>query len=210
MSSGGERWRGSRERGIVTAEPLPTAEAGAATLGVLLAEAAHLTPEARTRLLALEEGRHPPLEGLRTALGPELDVDTPLGAARIALGGPDPDDAHLAAGLDSAYRALTSPRIVRGTITADRIAGARDGGPIRTREHEPLMLLVLADNRTDASVEFSAESHGEGFGGVVEAGRTGSSLLDLGTMPAGSYLVPLLLVANGRPTTVDLPIECSP
>jgi hypothetical protein len=28
-------------------------------------------------------------------------------------------------------------------------------------------------------------------------------------MPPGKYLVPLLLVAGGRPHTLDLPIECA-
>jgi len=193
----------------VTGEPLRADDEAPATLGSLLCDTAQLDGAARVRLLALEEGRHPPLDDLRAVLGDDLDIDAPLAAARIALGGGAPDVAHLAAALDSAYRALASPRIVRATITPDRVSGARDGGPIRVREEESLVLLVLADNRTDAAVGFSAESHGEGFGGFVEAHRTGSSLLDLGAMPPGTYLVPLLIVAGGRPVTVDLPIECS-
>ena len=193
----------------MTAEPLPANDAAPATLGALLCDTANIDAPVRRRLLTLEDGRHPPLDELRAALGDDLDIEAPLAAARVALGGGAPDDAHLAAALDSAYRALASPRVVRATITADRISGARDGGPIRVREDASLVLLVLVDNRTDATLEFSAESHGEGFGGFVEAHRTGSSLLDLGVMPPGKYLVPLLIVAGGRPTTVDLPIECS-
>ena len=193
----------------MTGGSLPADDEAPATLGTLLCDTAQVDASARVRLSALEEGRHPPLDALRAALGDGLDIDAPLAAARIALGGSSPDDAHLAAALDSAYRALASPRIVRATITPDRISGARDSGPIRVREDASLVLLVLADNRTDATIEFSAESHGEGFGGFVEAHRTGSSLLDLGAMPPGTYLVSLLVVAGGRPTTVDLPIECS-
>ena len=191
----------------MTAEPASNADDGQATLGAMLAESAGLDADARSRLLALEDGRHPSLGDLRAALG-EIDLETPLTLARVALG-PSSDDAHLAAALDAAYRSLASPRIVRAAITAERISGTRDDAPIRVREDESLWLLVVADNRTDASAEFSAESHGEGFGGFVEAGRTGSSLLELGTMPVGKYLVPVMLVADGRPTTVDLPIECS-
>lgn len=193
----------------MTGVPLPSHDGEPATLGSLLCDLAQLDAAARGLLLALEAGRHPPLDDLRAALGDDLDLDISIAAARVALGAGPLDDAHLSAALDSAYRALSSPRIVRAAITPDRLSSARDGGPIRTREEAALVLLVLADNRTDATVEFSAESHGEGFGGFVEARRTGSSLLDLGTMPAGTYLVPLTIVADGRPTTVDLPIECS-
>ncbi len=193
----------------MTADALPADDVAPATLGALLCDTANIDAPVRRRLLTLEDGRHPPLEDLRAVLGDDLDIEAPLAAARVALGAGPPDDAHLAAALDSAYRALASPRIARATITADRISGSRDGGPIRVREDASLVLLVLADNRTDATLEFSAESHGEGFGGFVEAHRTGSSLLDLGAMPPGKYLVPLLIVAGGRPTTVDLPIECA-
>jgi hypothetical protein len=160
-------------------------------------------------MLAAESGRHPVLDDLRASLGPDLDLETPIAAGRIALGSGAPDDARIAAALDAAYRALASPRIVRATIDAGRISATREPTPIGVREDEPLVLLVLADNRTGATVEFSAESHGEGFGGFVEAGRTGSSLLDLGAMPPGKYRVPLMLVADGSPTTIDLPIECT-
>lgn len=193
----------------MTGGPPPAHDAAPATLGALLCHTAQLDASARNHLRVLEEGRHPPLDELRAALGDDLDIDAPLATARIALGAGSPDKAHLAAALDSAYRALASPRIVRATITPNRVSGARDGGPIRVREDASLVLLVVADNRTAATVEFSAESHGEGFGGFVEAHRTGSSLLDLGAMPPGTYLVPLLIVVGGRPTTVDLPIECS-
>ena len=72
------------------------------------------------------------------------------------------------------------------------------------------MLWVLAENRTDAGVRFSAESHGEGLGGFVEARRSGSTLFDAGAMHPGSYLLPVMVVADGRPATIDLPIECRP
>ena len=192
----------------MTGDPSP-APSPSPTLGSQLADAAALAEGPRALLLAAETGRHPTLDDLRAALGPDLDLGTAIAAGRIALGSGAPDDAHIAAALDAAYRALGSPRIVRATIDGGRISATREPAPIALREGEQLVLLVLADNRTDATVEFSAESHGEGFGGFVEAGRTGSSLLNLGAMPPGKYLVPLLLVASGKPTTIDLPIECT-
>lgn len=177
------------------------------TLGSLIADAASLDADARARLLALEHDRHPPLEELRV-LGDDLDVDTAIVAGRMALGG-DREHPHLAKALDMAYRALASPRIVRATITAERVSASRADASVTVREDEALVLLVLADNQTGATVEFSAECHGEGFGGFVEAGRTGSSLIALGAMPAGKYLVPLMVVADGRPTTIDIAIECA-
>jgi hypothetical protein len=191
----------------MTSEPLPQ-PSPSATLGSLLADAALVDEGMRALMLAAESGRHPSLDDLGAALG-DLDLTAPLAVGRIALGSGTPDDAHIASALDAAYRALASARIVRATIDGGRISATREPAPISLREDERLVLLVLADNRTNATVEFSAESHGEGFGGFVEAGRTGSSLLDLGAMPPGKYLVPLMLVADGTPTTIDLPIECS-
>jgi hypothetical protein len=187
-------------------------KAAVETLGVLLADAAQLGADevdggVRARLLALEHERHPTLDELRDALG-DLDVDACIAAGRAALGG-DPAHPQLAAAIDAAYRALASPRIVRATITAERVAASRDDAPVLITEDHPLVLLVLADNRTDTTVEFSAECHGEGFGGFVEAGRTGSSLITLGPMPPGKYLVPIMVVADGRPTTIDIAIDCS-
>ena len=176
------------------------------TLAGLIADAASLDADERARLLALEHDRHPPLDELRV-LGDSLDLDTAIAAGRVALGG---DRAHpqLAAALDTAYRALSSPQIVRALITEQRVRASRGDEPIMVRENEPLVLLVLADNQTESTIEFSAECHGEGFGGFVEAGRTGSSLITLGLMPPGKYLVPLMVVADGRPTTIDIAIEC--
>jgi hypothetical protein len=186
------------------------------TLGRLLHAASSLSEDALERIHALEDGRHPAIDDLRDALGRSLDLDIAVNAGLAALddGGqtpPSATSAHIpiAAALDAAYRALSSPRLVRAEITPAAIHCWRDPAPIVLTEDEPLVLVVLADNRTDATVEFSAESHGEGFGGFVEAQRTGSSMLSLGAMPAGKYLVPLLVVADGRAHTLDLPIECS-
>lgn len=179
------------------------------TLGALIHAAAHLPPDALDRIIALEDGRHPSLADLRGALGPLLDIDTAVAAGAAALAAGSAEHAPIAAALDAAYRALSAPRLIRVEINASSIRAWRDPSPIALVEEEPLVLIVLADNRTDATIEFSAESHGEGFGGFVEAGRTGSSALHLGAMPPGKYLVPLLLVADGRPHTLDLPIECA-
>jgi hypothetical protein len=179
------------------------------TLGTLIADAASLPEEARVRIHALEEGRHPPLDALREALGGSIDVDAAVAAATQVLAGGGAEHTPIAEALDAAYRALHAPKLVRAEITASSIRCWRDPESIAATDGEPLLLVVVADNRTDATVEFSAESHGEGFGGFVEAHRTGSSILDLGTMPVGRYLVPLLVVADGRAHTVDLPIVCT-
>jgi hypothetical protein len=179
------------------------------TLAALVYAAAALPHDALGRVLALEEGRHPSLDELREALGRSLDIESAVAAAVSVLAAGNADDARIAAALDAAYRALSAPRLIRAEVTATQILPWRDPSPIVLVEEEPLVLIVLADNRTDATIEFSAESHGEGFGGFVEAGRTGSSALHLGVMPPGKYLVPLLLAAGGRPHTLDLPIECA-
>ena len=182
-------------------------EANPHTLGTLIHAAAHLPPDALDRIHALEDGRHPPLDDLRAALGASLDLDAAIAAATSILAIADAH-APIADALDAAYRALHAPRLVRAEITAAAIHCWRDPAPIAVVEDDPLLLVVVADNRTDATVEFSAESHGEGFGGFVEPHRTGSSILHLGAMPPGHYLVPLLVAADGRAHTLDLPIEC--
>jgi hypothetical protein len=179
------------------------------TLGTLIAGAASLAEEARVRIHALEDGRHPPLDELRAALGGSIDVEAAVAAATQVLSRGGAEHTPIAEALDAAYRALHAPKLVRAEITASSIRCWRDPESIAVTDGEPLLLVVVADNRTDATVEFSAESHGEGFGGFVEAHRTGSSILDLGTMPVGRYLVPLLVVADGRAHTVDLPIVCT-
>jgi hypothetical protein len=179
----------------------------ALTLGGLIHAAAKLPDGALERIRALEEGRHPSLEDLRAALGDSLDLGIAIrgGVSALADG---TDDAHLAAAIDAAYRALEASRLIRAEITSSELYCWRDPATIALGEGEALVLVIMADNRTDATIEFSAEAHGEGIGGYVEAGRTGSSLLSLGALPAGSYLVPLLIVAAGRTRTIDLPIEC--
>jgi hypothetical protein len=190
-----------------------TQDAGASsaqppTLGAMIHVAAKLPLDALDRVRALEDGRHPSLDELRGALSDSLDVDSAVAAGVAVISGGDPAHPQLVAALDASYRALSAPRLVRAEITAASIRCWRDPAPIVIADREPLTLVVLADNRTETAIEFSAESHGEGFGGFVEAGRTGSSLLHLGAMPPGTYLVPLLVVADGRAHTLDLPIEC--
>ena len=179
------------------------------TLGTLMHAAASLPDDALERIRGLEQDRHPSLDDLRAALGAALDLDIAIAAGVAVLAEGSGEHAPIAGALDAAYRTLSAARLIRAEITAAAIHCWRDPAPIALVEDEPLVLVVLADNRTDATVEFSAESHGEGFGGFVEANRTGSSLLHLGAMPAGKYLVPLLVVADGRAHTLDLPIECA-
>lgn len=180
------------------------------TIASLLAGVIPLSDAAAARIAALDDGRHPTLDEMRRALGPELDL-SPVAPAVLAakVDVARAGDEELAALLDVMYRAIVSPRILRGTIDDAGLTAVREGGPLRLREGERLRLLAFADNRTEEGVEFSAETHGEGIGGWIEPHRTGSGLLDAGAMPAGTYLLPVMLVAGGRPATVDVPIECA-
>jgi len=171
-----------------------------------------ITADVAARLAALDYGRHPTLTEMRLALGLDLDFEPCEGIARSAIEAVDPlpGDADLAALLDSMYRAIGSTRMVSVECGAAGPVPSRAHSPLVLRGEERLVLLVLADNTTGAQVQFSAEAHGEGIGGYVEPGRTGSALFDAGTMHEGSYLLPLMVVADGRPATIDLPIECIP
>ncbi len=185
---------------------------GPRTFATFLRDSAPLSPDVIERLITLDLGRHPTLSALREALALDLDISPVEGAARRAFPSLDfvPTDADLASALDEMYRAVRSTRMIRARCTADGPSLSRDGGAIALRDGERLVLLAFADNETDASVEFSAEAHGEGVGGYVEPKRTGSALLDAGEMHPGSYLLPVMVVCDGRPGTIDLPIECAP
>ena len=69
---------------------------------------------------------------------------------------------------------------------------------------------MFVDNATDGGVRFSAEAHGESMGGYIEARRAGSGLFDTGAMHPGSFLLPVEIVADGRPATIDVPVQCRP
>jgi hypothetical protein len=185
---------------------------GPRTFATSLRDAVPLPHEMIERLIAAEAGRHPTLTELRVALVLDLDLGLANDAARAAWPprGTIPNDEDFARVIDEMYRAVTSSRLVRAEITDTGLHPSRVREPIVVRDEERLLLWVLADNRTDAGVRFSAEAHGEGLGGYVEPGRTGSALFDAGAMHPGSYLLPVMLVADGRPATIDLPIECRP
>jgi hypothetical protein len=185
---------------------------GPRTFATSLRDSAPLTPELVERLITLDLGRHPTLSALREALGFDFDDAPAANAARAAWHDPNtlPSDSELAAILDAMYRAVRSSRMIRARCTAGGPSLSRDGGAITLRDGEHLMLLAFADNETDASVAFSAEAHGEGVGGYVEPMRTGSALLDAGEMHPGAYLLPVMVVCDGKPATIDLPIECAP
>lgn len=182
------------------------------TFATWLRDNAPLSIEMVERLVALD-GRHPTLTELRFALGVDLDLhgagDAAL-AAWPALRTATATDPDLCAVLDQMYRSLESPHIVRVEIGGAGPKLARQTQPIRIRDEEHLVLLAFADNRTTTDVPFSVEAHGEGIGGVVEARRTASALLDAGSMHPGSYLLPVMVVADRRPATIDVPIECAP
>ncbi|MDP9235859.1 MAG: CehA/McbA family metallohydrolase [Chloroflexota bacterium] len=192
-------------------DPLPGSQLPR-TFATWLRDNAPLSTEQAARLVALDSGRHPTLTELRFALGLELDLNTAAAAARTAWPArdSDPTDTDFARVLDAMYGALASRRVLRIEITDAGPVVSGSTAPIVIRDAEHLVLLPLADNRTEASVQFSAESHGEGVGGHIEPHRTGSALLDAGAMHPGSYLLPVLVTADGKAATIDLPIECRP
>jgi len=164
------------------------------------------------QLLALDDDEGPALSDARRALGAGLD----LGRCWTAFAAAAPDfaepqaDRRLVEVLDALWRAVRGPRVVQVVVGADGVRAARDAGPVALREGERLVFLLTARNGTDDAVELSAEAHGEGAGRVAPPGRACAMLFDAGPMPAGSYLLPLLVVADGRTTTLDVPIECAP
>ncbi len=189
---------------------------GAGVRGITFASWLHDTvpmPDAiGGRLRALEGDATPTLSELRAALGFGLDLSD-VWAAYEGLA-PDftrpQEDASLASLLDTLWRAVRGTRVVQARIIAGGDpSAARERGPIALREGERLALLVVAANETDSEAEFSAEARGVGACMAVAPGRARALLLDAGPLPAGSYLLPLMLVANGRVTTLDLPIECA-
>lgn len=197
-----------RHTGAMSSEP---AELDIATWAAWLRREMRLPAGVAERLDALDAGRHPTITELRRALGDDLDLSACEAAGRrgwLALG-PTPGDAELAALLDAMYRAVASTRLVRVVCGPNGPAPSRVDAPLALRGGDRLVLLVLADNTTDAELPFSAEAHGEGIGGWIEPRRTGSALFDAGEMHPGRYLLPLMVVAGGRPATLDLPIECS-
>ena len=158
------------------------------------------------RLTALDIGRHATIPEMRCALGRDLNLSGCEAAGRrgwLSLG-TAPSDAELAALLDDMYRAIESTRLVRVVCGPDGPVPSRADAPLTLLDGDRLVLLVLSDNVTGADIEFSAEAHGEGIGGYIEAGRTGSTLFDAGPMPAGRYLLPLMVVAGGTPATLDV------
>ncbi len=185
---------------------------GPRTFGASLRDGAPIPHEMVERLIAIEVGRHPTLTELRAALGLDLDLTEANGAARAVWPerGTIPNDEDFARVTDAMYASAASTRRIRVEINETGARPTRMHEPIVLRDEEHLMLWVLAENKTDAGVRFSAESHGEGLGGFVEAQRSGSTLFDAGAMHPGSYLLPVIVVADGRPATIDLPIECRP
>ncbi len=185
---------------------------GPRTFATSMRDGVALPREMIDRFSALEAGRHPTLTDLRAALGLDLDLGETNAAARAAWPerGMIPNDEDFARVIDAAYRSITSSRLVRVEITATGPHPTHAHESIVVRDEEHLTLWVLAENKTEAGARFSAESHGEGLGGYVEAGRSGSALFDAGPMHPGSFLLPVLVSADGRPSTIDLPIVCKP
>ncbi len=197
------------QRETIGAEP--SHPNGPRTFAHSLRDAVGLPPGILDRLRALEDGRHPTLTDVRAALGLHLNLN-PFDAARGNWYPPNttPDDTDLARVIDAMYGSITSPRMIRATIYDSGVHASRDETPIAIREGEHLVIYAIAENHTDGDVDFSVEGRGEGAGISVEARRSASLLLDAGPMPAGKYHLPVLIVADGKPATLDLPIECAP
>ena len=182
------------------------------TLAAFLRDGAPIPAALAERLIAIDTQRHPTLTEMRMALGLDLDISA-IGDAALAAWparGAEPSDRDLAGVLDAMYRAIASTRMLRVELDGDGPVVSRAPNPIVVRDEEHLVLLAFADNRTDGVVQFSAEAHGEGVGGLVEARRTGSTLFDAGSMHPGAFLLPVLIAADGKTTTLDIPIECKP
>ncbi len=185
---------------------------GPRTFATSMRDGVALPREMIDRFSALEAGRHPTLTELRTALGLDLDLGAANDAARKAWPerGMIPNDEDFARVIDAMYGSITSTRMVRVEITETGPHPTHAHESIVVRDEEHLVLWVLTENKTEAGARFSAESHGEGMGGYVEPGRSGSALFDAGPMHPGSFLLPVIVVADGRPSTIDLPIVCKP
>jgi hypothetical protein len=185
---------------------------GPRTFGTSFRDNVPLPQEMIDRILAVEAGRHPTLTELRAALGFDLDLSQANDAARAVWPerGTIPNDEDFARVIDATYGSITSPRRIGVEITDTGVHASRAHEPIVVRDEEHLVLWMLVENTTESGVHFSAESHGEGLGGDVEPLRSASVLFDVGAMHPGSYLLPVTVVADGRPATIDLPIECRP
>ena len=183
----------------------------ATTLANWLIDNVPIPPDVAARLLDLE-GEQPSLEQMRRALGFALDLSE-VWAAYEALspdfGRPQPDDA-LAGLIDAMYQAIRGERVVTARVTSSGVGASRQPGAVTMREGEHLAFVCVVINDMEADAEFSIEARGSGTGRIVGAGRTGALLLDAGPMPAGAYLLPAMAVADGRPATLDVPIECAP
>jgi hypothetical protein len=194
------------------AAPPPEHANGPRTFANTLRDIVPRPPGMLDRLAAAEQGRHPTLPDLRAALGLDLDIEPWRLAARDAWPprGIEASDADCARIIDAMHRAVASPHRIAVEITPEGPRASRPAGEIVMRDEESLRLLVFADNLTDEGARFSVEAHGEGMGGFIEARRAGSGLFDAGFMHPGSYLLPVMVVAGGRATTIDIPIECKP
>lgn len=194
-------------------EPDDREPRGRITFATWLRDTVPMPDDAAARLCALDDTDGPSLSEARRALGFALDLSDCWAACDALL--PDfaqpRSDADLAALLDAAWGAARGSRVLHLAISAEaQIAASREEGAIALREGEPLSLLIVARNATGESLEISAEAHGEGAGRIALPGRTCAMLFDAGPMPAGSYLLPVLLVAGGAATTLDVPVECAP
>ncbi|HEX5478746.1 MAG TPA: CehA/McbA family metallohydrolase [Dehalococcoidia bacterium] len=180
------------------------------TLASWLIDNVPVPPDTAARLLALE-GEQPSLDEMRRALGFGLDLSRVWAAYEAAA--PDfaqpQTDGQLAALIDALYAAIDGTLAVRATVDAAAVSVSREHGAIVMREGERLALLCIVKNETPADAEFSIEARGAGTGRIVAAGRTATLLLEAGPLPAGSYLLAAMAVADGRPATLDVPVECS-
>jgi len=193
---------------------VPLTQAGDTALVATLVEAAtrsgSIDSAVARRALRLEQGRHPLVAELLAAFDEGSAIDAAVEALRLALRAlpVDAADAAIAGAVDRAYRDLAPSH--RLWLVVTRAGLAAPGVPsLSASAGERSRVYVFVENETHADVAFSIEAHGDGAGGRLEAQRAGSLIFDLGELPAGRYLMPVLAVADGRPLTVDLEVECT-
>jgi hypothetical protein len=181
-----------------------------ATLVEAAARAGGIDTAITERALRLEQGRHPLVADMLAAFDDARAVDSAVASLRAGLAGfaADASDEAIAGAVDRAYRELAPSHrlwlvVTAAGLAAPAVPSLHVAGSARTR------VYVFVENETRADVAFSIEVHGDGAGGRLEARRAGSLIFDLGELPAGRYLLPVLAVADGRPLTVDIEVECT-
>lgn len=179
---------------------------GPRTFATLLRDGVPLAHEMLEWLAAADTG-HPTLTRVRSSLGLDLALNAANGAARAVwpARGTLPTKEAAERVIDAMYGAITSSRLVRVQIVGDGLEASRIEEPILMREGR-LELWLLAENKTARRARISLADRTLD----VDPGRTASTLLDAGLIRPGFQRVPVTITADGRATSLEVPIECRP